>query len=220
MKLLFDFFPIILFFVSYYQASFLIENTFVGQLINPDKADFINATIIATAVAIIASFIQVAYHWFNTRKFERMHIFSLVLITVLGSITIFLGNPAFIQWKPTVLNWLFAFVFFSSMFVGSKPIIQRMMSEHIQLPENVWKNLNLSWVVFFFISGAANLYVAFYYNTAAPDSDRMDTWVNFKLFGLMGLTIAFIILQAIYLSRHIVEEEDDDKDLGDNGEQP
>jgi intracellular septation protein len=207
MKLLFDFFPIILFFVSYYQASFLIENTFVGQLVNPDKPDFINATIIATAVAIIASFIQVAYHWFSTGKFERMHIFSLLLITVLGSITIFLGNPAFIQWKPTVLNWLFSGVFLGSMIIGDRPIIQRMMTGQIELPENIWRNLNLSWVAFFFISGAANLYVAFYYNTGASDEARMDTWVNFKLFGLMGLTIGFVILQAIYLSQHIVEED-------------
>ncbi len=221
MKLLFDFFPIILFFLSYYQARFLIESTFVGQLINPDKPDFINATIIATAVAIIASFVQVTYNWINTRKFERMHIFSLVLITVLGSITIFLGNPAFIQWKPTVLNWLFAGVFLGSMVIGEKPIIQRMMKEQISLPENIWKTLNLSWVVFFFISGAANLYVAFYYNIGAADADRMDTWVNFKLFGLMGLTISFVILQAIYLSQHIIEDESTDSaEVKNNGENP
>ena len=207
MKLLFDFFPIILFFVSYYQASFLIDNTFIGQLIDPAKPDFIAATIVATGMAIVASFIQVGIHWFNTHKFERMHIFSLVLITVLGSITIFLGNPAFIQWKPTVLNWLFAGVFLGSMHVGEKPIIQRMMSEHIELPTNVWSTLNLSWVVFFFISGAANLYVAFYYNLDAAAETRMDTWVNFKLFGLMGLTIGFVILQALYLSRHITEDD-------------
>ncbi|MCG6937174.1 MAG: septation protein A [Gammaproteobacteria bacterium] len=207
MKLLFDFFPIILFFVSYYKASFLIENSFIGQLIDPARPDFINATIIATGIAIIASFVQVAVHWFNTRKFERMHIFSLVLITVLGSITIFLGNPAFIQWKPTVLNWLFAGVFLGSMYFGEKPIIQRMMGHHIVLPPNVWSTLNLAWVVFFFISGAANLYVAFYYNMDASPETRMDTWVNFKLFGLMGLTIIFVILQAFYLSRYISEDD-------------
>lgn len=184
-----------------------MENTFIGQLVDPAKPDFINATIIATAVAIIASFVQVAIHWFKTNKFERMHIFSLLLITVLGGITIFLGNPAFIQWKPTILNWLFAAVFLGSMYVGKKPIIQRMMSEHISLPEPVWKTLNLSWVAFFFISGAANLYVAFYYNLEGSAETRMDTWVNFKLFGLMGLTIAFVILQSIYLSRHITEDD-------------
>lgn len=207
MKLLFDFFPIILFFVSYYKAGLLIEHTFIGQLIDPAKPDFINATIIATGVAIIASFIQVAVHWINTRKFERTHLFSLVLITVLGSITIFLGNPAFIQWKPTVLNWLFAAVFLGSMHVGEKPIIQRMMGHHITLPQNIWTTLNLAWVGFFFISGAANLYVAFYYNVDASPETRMDTWVNFKLFGLMGLTIIFVILQALYLSRHISEDD-------------
>jgi intracellular septation protein len=209
MKLLFDFFPIILFFVSYYKAGFLIENTFIGQLIDPAKPDFISATIIATGIAIIASFVQVAYNWFKTRRFERMHIFSLVLITVLGSITIFLGNPAFIQWKPTVLNWLFAGVFLGSMFVGEKPIVQRMMSQHIVLPENIWSTLNLSWVAFFIFSGAVNLYVAFYYNLDATAQTRMDTWVNFKLFGLMGMTIIFVILQALYLSRHIIEDDSD-----------
>ena len=223
MKLLFDFFPIILFFVSYYQASLIIDNTFVGQLIDPSKPDFIAATIVATGMAIVASFIQVGVHWFKTHKFERMHIFSLVLITVLGSITIFLGNPSFIQWKPTVLNWLFAGVFLGSMHVGERPIIQRMMGEHIELPEKVWSTLNLSWVTFFFISGAANLYVAFYYNVGAPAEARMDTWVNFKLFGLMGLTIGFVILQALYLSRHISEDDlktndGDGKDLDDNGD--
>jgi intracellular septation protein len=212
MKLLFDFFPIILFFVSYYQAHFLIENTVIGQLLDPAKPDFINATILATAVAIIASFLQVAIHWFKTHRFERMHIFSLVLISVLGGITIFLGNPAFIQWKPTILNWLFAIIFLGSMVVGEKPIIQRMMGEHIALPEPVWKTLNLSWIAFFFISGSANLYVAFYYNLDGSPETRMDTWVNFKLFGLMGLTIAFVILQSLYLSRHIIEKDEDDAD--------
>ena len=218
MKLLFDFFPIILFFLGYYQADFLIENTFIGSMIDADKPHFINQTIIATGIAIIASFIQVGYHWISTRKFERMHIFSLALITVLGGITILLGNPAFIQWKPTVLNWLFAVVFLGSMFIGEKPIVQRMMGAQIELPENVWSNLNWSWVGFFFISGAANLYVAFYYDLGAPEQARMDTWVNFKLFGLMGLTIAFVILQAVYLSRHIVEQEDEAKpeSNGDN----
>jgi intracellular septation protein len=217
MKLLFDFFPIILFFVSYYQANVLIENTFVGQLIDPARPDFINATIVATGVAIVASVIQVAMHWFNTRKFERMHLFSLALITVLGGITIFLGNPAFIQWKPTVLNWLFAGVFLGSMFIGQKPIIQRMMGEQIKLPTDVWSTLNLSWVGFFFLSGAANLYVAFYYNLDASPETRMDTWVNFKLFGLMGMTIIFVILQAIYLTRHI-SEDDMEKSTESNGD--
>jgi intracellular septation protein len=216
MKLLFDFFPIILFFVGYYQASFFIDNTFIGSLISPDKPDYIAATMVATGIAIVASFIQVSYNWLQKNKVEKMHIFSLVLITVLGSITIMLANPAFIQWKPTVLNWLFAVIFFGSIFVGEKTLIERAMGEQIKLPEVVWTRLNLAWVVFFIISGCANLYVAFYYALELDEKTRMDYWVNFKLFGLMGLTILFVVLQAIYLAQYMQDEEDDTS----NGEKP
>ncbi|VAW55142.1 Intracellular septation protein IspA [hydrothermal vent metagenome] len=220
MKLLFDFFPVILYFLTYKQANFLIENTFAGQLINPEDPEFISATFLAIGVAIISSFVQVGIHWFKTRAFERMHIISLSLIAVLGTITIFIGDPVFFQWKPTLLNWLFAVVFLGSMFIGDKPIIQRMMGEHISLPNDVWRTLNLSWIAFFFISGAANLYVAFYYNISAADNVRMDAWVDFKLFGLMGLTLGFIILQALYLSRHISEDDVEDKDTEQKQENP
>ncbi|MGB5396854.1 MAG: septation protein A [Gammaproteobacteria bacterium] len=209
MKLLFDFFPIILFFLGYYQAAFLIENTIIGQWIDPQKPEFINATIIATALAIIASFVQVSYSWLKNRKVEKMHLFSLALISVLGGITIMLGNPAFVQWKPTVLNWLFALVFFGSFFIGEKTLVQRAMGNQIELPDDVWTRLNIGWVAFFLVSGAANLYVAFYYQLDLDEQSRMDFWVNFKVFGLMGLTLLFIILQAIYLARYISDDEDD-----------
>ena len=212
MKLLFDFFPIILFFVSFYQAKFLIDNTLIGSLINPERPEHINATIIATGVAIVASFIQVGYNWIKSHKIERMHLFSLALITVLGTITIIVGNPAFIQWKPTVLNWVFAGAFLLSIFIGEKNLVERMMGSQLDLPDYVWTRLNLSWVAFFLISGAANLYVAFYYDVDAQPDVRMETWVDFKLFGLMGLTIVFVILQAIYLARFIQEEEEESGD--------
>ena len=215
MKLIFDFFPIILFFVSFYQAKFLIDNTFIGNLVNPERPEHINATIIATGVAIVASFIQVGYHWITTHKIERMHIFSLALITVLGGITIVIGDPAFIQWKPTVLNWAFALVFVLSIFIGEKNLVERMMGSQLDLPDYVWTRLNLSWVAFFIISGAANLYVAFLYDVDAQPEVRMETWVDFKLFGLMGLTIVFVILQAFYLARFINQEKEDEEEAGE-----
>ena len=208
MKLLVDFFPIILFFISYHQANFLIENTFIGSIIDLSKPEVILATIVATIVAIAASFVQVSYHWLQTRKFEKMHLFSLALITVLGSLTIMFGDPDFVKWKPTVLNWLFAGVFFISLFIGEKTLVERAMGNQIELPEGVWTRLNMAWVIFFIISGAANLYVAFYYALDMDEKTRMDTWVDFKLFGLMGLTLIFIILQAIYLTRHMSEEDE------------
>ena len=208
MKLLIDFFPIILFFVTYHQAGVIVENPAIGGLFDPSTPETVVATILATAVAIVASFIQVGGYWLKTRAVERMHIFSLVLITVLGGITIAFGDPAFIQWKPTVLNWVFAAAFLISQYVGKKSLVHRMMGSQLTLPEAVWKRLNLSWVGFFFVSGLANIYVAFYYATDLDEKTRMDTWVNFKLFGLLGLTFIFVIAQALYLAKYMTPEEE------------
>lgn len=176
MKWLFDFFPIILFFIAY-------------------KSIDIYA---ATAVLIAASVIQTGGFWLKHRRFENLHLITLVLVVVLGSATLLLHDENFIKWKPTVVNGLFAIVFLGSQWVGKQPLIQRMMGSQIQLPAAVWVRLNLSWVVFFILSAIANLYVAFHFST--------DTWVNFKLFGLLGMTIIFVILQGIYLSRFISED--------------
>jgi len=207
MKLFYDLLPVILFFVGYHNASLIAENTPVGQWINPDQPEVIVATIIATGIAIVASFIQVAGFWLKNRRFERMHIFSFVLISGLGGITIVFGDPAFIQWKPTVLNWVFAGAFLVSQFIGHSNLVERMMGAQIKLPSAIWLKLNLSWVAFFIFSGFANLYVAFYYATELDEKTRMDFWVDFKLFGLMGMTLVFVIAQAFYLTRHIQEEK-------------
>ena len=130
MKIFYDLLPIILFFAGYHNASAIAENTFVGQWIDPSQPEVITATIIATGIAIVASFIQVGGFWLKHRRFERMHIFSLVLISGLGGITIAFGDPAFIQWKPTVLNWVFAGAFLASQFIGEKNMVQRMQIEY------------------------------------------------------------------------------------------
>lgn len=215
MKLLYDLFPIILFFVSYHQADAIINNTPMAQFIDMSQPEQVIATIVATSIAIIASFIQVAGFWFKHRRFERMHIFSLTLISVLGGITIALGDPTFIQWKPTLLNWVFALVFLGSQFIGEKNLVRRMMGAQISLPDHVWLRLNLSWVVFFIISGAANLYVAFYYDLGQDEKTRMDFWVNFKLFGLMGLTFIFVIAQAVYMTKYM-QETPENKQAGED----
>lgn len=211
MKLFYDLLPVILFFVGYHNASFVAENTPVGQWIDPNQPEVIVATIIATGIAIVASFIQVAGFWLKNKRFERMHIFSLVLISSLGGITIVFGNPAFIQWKPTVLNWVFAGAFLGSQFVGKSNLVERMMGAQIKLPDPIWLRLNLSWVSFFIFSGFANLYVAFYYAIELDEKTRMDNWVDFKLFGLMGMTLVFVIAQAFYLTRHIQEDKTDNE---------
>ena len=181
MKFLFDFLPIILFFIAF--------------KIPEDPQDGI---MLATVVAIVVSIIQVSYSWLRHRKVEKMHLITMGLIVVLGGATLLFQDERFIKWKPTVVNWLFALVILGSQFIGKKSIIRRMMDEQVVLPEHVWTKLNVAWAVFFFATGCANLYVAFNFAT--------ETWVNFKLFGILGLTIAFVIAQAIYMSRYIEEE--------------
>ncbi len=173
MKLLVDFFPIVLFFAAYKLGDIYI----------------------ATLAAMVGAVLQVAYSWFRTRKVETMHLVSLVLIVVFGSATWFLKDPNFIKWKPTVLNWLFAVVFLGSQWMGRETIIQRMMGSQIELPSAIWRRLNLAWTVYFVVIGAINLYVAFNYEESV--------WVNFKLFGMLGLTIAFVLLQSVFLARHL-----------------
>lgn len=191
MKFLFDFFPILLFFISYKFGSHIVPADQVWLKENP--------IYLATIVAIVASILQVAFNWFKTRKFETMHLVSLVLIVVFGGATLYLKDPLFIKWKPTILNWLFGIVFLGSQFFMERPIIQKMLGQQIELPPQIWFRLNMIWVAFFALVGAANLYVAYRYDEA--------TWVNFKLFGMLGLTFAFVILQSFYLTRYIKEPD-------------
>jgi len=178
MKFLFDLFPVLLFFIAYKMYDIYV----------------------ATAVIIVASILQVGFFWLKHRRVENMHLITMGLVLLLGGATLLLHDPVFIYWKPTIVNWAFAIAFFGSEFIGKKNLLQRMLDSQITLAsKTVWKNLNFTWVVFFMAMGAINLYVAFNFDE--------DTWVNFKLFGMMGLTIAFVIGQSFYLAKHIVQTE-------------
>lgn len=159
----------------------------------------------ATAVMIVATIIQTSYSWLRHGKVEKSHLITLVLVLVLGGATLWLQNPNFIKWKPTAVNWLFAFAFAGAHLFTDKSLLERMMAEHIQLPSAIWFRLNIAWILFFIFSGIANLYVAFNFDEA--------TWVNFKLFGLLGLTIVFIVAQSIYLAKHAIEIPNSSKDV-------
>jgi intracellular septation protein len=178
MKLLFDFFPILLFFVAYKMYDIYV----------------------ATAVAIGAAIVQTALFWIKNRRFEKMHLVTLGLLIVFGGLTLLLRDPLFIKWKPSVVNWLFGAVFLGSQFFGKKNMVERMMGHAISVPAMIWARLNWAWVTFFVAMGVLNLYVAYSFSE--------DTWVNFKLFGMMGLTLVFVFGQAFYLSRYMVTEEE------------
>jgi intracellular septation protein len=177
MKFLFDLFPVILFFVAFKVADIYV----------------------ATGVAIAASFAQVGWLKLRRKKVEPMLWASLAIIGVFGGATLLLQDETFIKWKPTVLYWLFGAVLAVAALVFRRNLIRAMLSEQMQLPDLVWARLNLSWVGFFLFMGAANLYVAYNYST--------DLWVNFKLFGGMGLMLLFVILQAFFLARYMEEEK-------------
>lgn len=183
MKLLFDFFPVIFFYIAfnYYKEPY-------GE---------VQAMIIATAVLMVATVIQVSVNWFKNRKIEKMHVIVLVMALVFGGATIYFQDKAYLIWKVTLVNWLFAVAFLGSHFIGHTHIVKRMMQHTIELPELVWDRLSYMWIVFFIVLGAINLVVA--------QNVDFDTWVDFKLFGLLGLTVLFVVVQSIYLSRHIKE---------------
>lgn len=188
MKLISDFLPIVLFFIAYKFGG--------GQYQWNGQTYEVAGIYAATAVMIVVSLLQVGYSWLRYRKVEKAHLITLILVVILGGATLWLQNPDFIKWKPTAVNWLFAFAFIAAYIFTDKTLLERMMAEHIALPARIWGRLNLAWILFFIGSGLANLYVAFNFEEAV--------WVNFKLFGMLGITILFVIAQSIYLARHAV----------------
>ena len=177
MKLLFDFLPVLLFF-----AAFKLFDIYV-----------------ATGVAIAAGLGQILWLKLRGKKIETMHVTTAALLVVFGGMTLLLRDETFIKWKPTILDWLFAAAFLGSRFIGSrKPLVARMMGGTIDIPAEIWLRLNSAWMIFFAAMGVLNLYVVYNYDT--------PTWVNFKLFGMLGLTMAFVVAQAFYLARHIAPE--------------
>jgi intracellular septation protein len=208
MKQLFDFLPILLFFILYKFYLDLPDELILGinawvplMELTPGKTQ--DAIYLATLAAIIVTLVQVVAAAIVVKKVEKMPLITLALLIVFGGATLALKDPVFIQWKPTAINWMFALVFLGSHLVGDKPLIQRMMGHAIDIEEKrVWVQLNLAWVCFFVIAGIANLIVA-------PEIDPLglqfseDNWVDFKLFGLMGMTVVFVIAQAFFLARYM-----------------
>lgn len=177
MKFLFDLFPVILFFVAFK----------------------VSGIYVATGVAIAATFAQIGWLLFRGRKVDTMLWVSLAIIVLFGGATLWLQDETFIKWKPTVLYWLFGAVLAGSTLLFGKNLIRKLMEEQISLPDRVWGQLNASWIGFFALMGAANLFVAYTFPT--------DTWVSFKLFGGMGLMIAFVVVQSLLLAKHIEEKK-------------
>lgn len=183
MQLIIEFIPVIAFFVAYKLADIYV----------------------ATAVLIVAVILHSLIQWVRTRTVSKMQLVSAGLVLVFGGLTLAIQDKAFIMWKPTIVNWLFAVAFLASQhrMFGGQPIVRRLMEGAdggIRLPEQAWSRLNLAWVIFFGALGAANLYVFRHFSEA--------TWVNFKLFGLLGLTFLFVLAQGVWLASNVRQGSD------------
>ncbi|SNR97781.1 intracellular septation protein [Methylobacillus rhizosphaerae] len=177
MKFLYDLFPVILFFIAFKLFGIYV----------------------ATAVAIAATIIQIIWAKLRTGKVEATLIMSGAIIVVFGGATLWLHDESFIKWKPTILYWLFTAGLLGSQWLFGRNLIRKLMEKQIAMPDPVWTRLNLAWAVFFLMLGFLNLYVAFNYST--------EIWVDFKLFGTMGLMLVFVIGQSLLLNKHIIEQD-------------
>lgn len=177
MKFLFDLLPVILFFVAFKFAGIYV----------------------ATGIAIATTIAQVLWMWLRHRKVEPMQWVSLAIIVVFGGATMLLHDETFIKWKPTALYWLFGITLFVAELVFDKNLIRAMLEKQMALPENLWRAVNFSWALFFLAMGALNLVIAYHFST--------DTWVDFKLFGGMGLMVVFIVVQSLWLAKYIKQDE-------------
>lgn len=208
MKILLDFLPILLFFATFkyadahkdWAAAFATDHLGIvvaGGKVGADEAP----VLLATVVVIAATVVQVAWLKAHRRKVDLMLWVSLVLVVVLGGLTVWLHSETFIKWKPTLLYWAMGLALVIGQAVFGRNLVRLLMGQQLELPDAVWRRLNLAWIGFFLAMGAANLWIAYRFST--------DTWVDFKLFGSLGLLLAFTIAQGVYLSRWLHDEPPD-----------
>src|SRR3990167_6150780 len=177
MKLLFDYFPIICFFIVYK----------------------LYGVFVATAATMAACVLQNIVYWLIHKRFEKLHVITLISVLILGGFTLIFHKAIFIQWKPSIIYWIFAAVLLFGQFFSKKNLLASMLGDKIILPKKVWYNLSIAWSVFFTFLGFLNVYIIYHYS--------LNAWVNFKLFGTLGLTVAFAIVQTIYMARHMQKSE-------------
>jgi len=206
MKLLFDLFPVILFFVVFKltganpEAAQAFGSHYLSALVSGGEVSLAQAPILlATAVAIIATLAQIGWLLVRRKKVDNMLWVSFVIIAVFGGATIYFHDEQFIKLKPTVLYWCFSAALLLSPILFKKNLIKSMIGAQLDLPEPVWRKLNLAWGLFFLVMGALNLYIGANFPLAF--------WVNFKLFGFLGLMLVFVIGQSLFLSRYVKEAE-------------
>ena len=202
MKLLFDFLPIILFFGTFkyaesekaWAADFATRH--LGFMVSGGQVSVAEAPVLlATVVVIVATLAQVVWLKLRRRKVDAMLWVSLALVVVLGGLTIWFHSETFIKWKPSALYWAMGLAFWLSPLLFNRNLLKVLLGEQLDLPGKVWHRLNFAWIAFFGVMGLLNIWVAYTFTTA--------TWVNFKLFGGLGLMLLFMLAQGLWISRYL-----------------
>ena len=208
MKLLFDFLPVILFFGTFkyaeahkaWAAEFATRH--FGLMVSGGKVGMGEAPVLlATLVVIAATLAQVVWLKLRRRKVDTMLWVSLTLVAVLGGLTVWFHSETFIKWKPSVLYWAMGLSFWLSPLLFKRNLLKTLLGEQLQLPPKAWHRLNFAWVAFFAVMGFLNIWVAYTFETA--------TWVNFKLFGGIGLMLVFMLMQGLWISRYLPSEDNE-----------
>lgn len=171
MQLLADFLPLFFFF-----AAYLYDDLYF-----------------AVGVLMVAMPVGLVLKTYLTKKLDKIYLGSTIFLLILGSATLFFRNPLFLYWKPTAFYWVVSIVFLASQWIGDKTIVERLFAQAAELKRLQWVKLNLMWVVFFIFAGCLNIYVAYSFSEA--------TWVKFKVFGLLALTLVFVVIQAIWMTK-------------------
>jgi len=192
MKQLAEFVPIVLFFIVYQLKGKTLEIF--------DWSYTFDGIFSATAVLMAATGIQVVVSFAISRRLERRQLWLLLAVLVFGGATLFFRNQMFIQWKPTIFNWVLAIAFGASQFIGEKNLMQRTLGSQLHLPHNIWRQLNLVWTANFAVVGALNLYVAYYFSE--------ETWVSYKMYSAIGFTVVLTVLTAFLISPHLKEDDE------------
>lgn len=190
MKQLIDFIPLILFFVVYKMDPRTVS-------LGSSELE-VGGPFSATFALMVSSIVIYGSLFLKNRQLEKSHVVTLAAVVLFGGMTLAFHDETFLKWKAPIVNWIFAVAFLGSQFIGEKTLLERMMGHALTLPGDIWLKMNISWVIFFILLGAANLFVAFTFH---------DMWVDFKVFGSLILTFLFVIGQFLVISRHIQTEE-------------
>lgn len=199
MKIFLDYFSVLLFWLSYQfytkipAAIIQIINTYLPIGLETENKG--HAIYFALVVGILAAGLSTILNWVIDKKPPKSQIFIFLTFLIIGGLTLTFRNPTFLYWKPTVINGIFALVFFASLYIGKTSLAERIMGHLLDAPKAVWNRLTIAWGAFFIFVAILNLLVAYSFNES--------TWVNFKLFGILSLTFIFILLQGFYLSKYL-----------------